>query len=146
MAAEIVLHGNFTRQTSELIAAEDIESVDRAQFILHNMGFEDSKHFELAGENMISPWAVASLYNKAWGLLIVLRDQAPDNSYAPEWFMLYVQVGKSWKKYRVSNSLVEIAQIAIYLMSEGAKDKHGKRIDDVTVDMVKWHWQFYEQD
>ena len=60
--------------------------------------------------------------------------------------MLYVQVGKSWKKYRVSNSLVEITQIAIYLMSEGAKDKHGKRIDDVTVDMVKWHWQFYEQD
>jgi len=149
MAAEIVLHGNFTKETSKLIAAEDIETVDRAQFILHNMGFEDTSHFAESGENMISPWAVASLHNKAWGLLIILRDQArygADNSYAPEWFMLYVQVGKSWKQYRVSNSLVEIAQIAIELISEGAKDKHRKRIDDVTVDMVKWHWQFYEQD
>ena len=60
MAAEIVLHENFTKQTSELIAAKDIESVDRAQFILHNMGFEDSSHFAESGENMISPWAVAS--------------------------------------------------------------------------------------
>ena len=57
--------------------------------------------------------------------------------------MLYVQVGKSWKKYRVSNSLVEMAQIAIELITEGAKDKHRKKIDDVTVNMVKWHEQWY---
>ena len=122
MAEEITLHGNFTGQTGKLIAKSDIEIVDRAQFILHNMGFEDSKHFAEPGENGISPWAVASLFSKAWGLLIVLRDQTADNSFAPEWFMLYVQVGKSWKKYRVSNSLVEMAQIAIELITEGAKD------------------------
>ena len=146
MAEEITLHGNFTGQTGKLIAESDIEAVDRAQFILHNMGIEDSNHFA-EHKPEITSWAVASLHSPEWGLLIVMRSEDGVHSFEPEWFMLYVQVGEDgkdvWKKYRSSNSLGEIAQIVMTLMTEGAKDKHGKNIDDMTVNMVKWHLQWY---